>query len=86
MPVFDFKNEPVDKKDAVCTYTAFDSHNDAPSAEKPLMVLDNSAKEWKHHSTGFFTNPNKRTSFEFEEENGVISADILKIDTGPVPF
>ena len=72
MPVFDFKNEPVDKKDAVCTYEAFDSVNDAPDAEHPLMVLDNSAREWKHHSTGFFTNPNKRTSFEFEEEGGLI--------------
>lgn len=81
MPVFDFKNEPVDKKDAVCTYTAFDSHNETPDADHPLMVLDHSAREWKHHSTGFFTNPNKRTSFEFEEEGGTVSADILSIDS-----
>ena len=81
MPVFDFKNEPVDKAEAVITYTAFDSHNEVPSFENPLMVLDNKVKEWKHHSTGFFTNPNKRTSFEFEEEGGMISADILTIDS-----
>ena len=41
MPVFDFKNEPVDKAEAVTTYTAFDSHNEVPSFANPLMVLDN---------------------------------------------
>ena len=81
MPVFDFKNEPVSKADAVITYTAFDSRNEVPSFENPLMILDNTVREWKHHSTGFFTNPNKRTSFEFEEEDGSVSADILEIDS-----
>lgn len=81
MPVFDFKNEPVSKEDAVCTYVTFESRNEMPDADHPLMVLDHSEKEWKHHSTGFFTNPNKRTSFEFEEEDGVKSADILRIDS-----
>ena len=51
MPVFDFKNEPVSKAEAVCTYSTFDSHNETPDFEHPLMVLDNTAKEWKHHST-----------------------------------
>ena len=37
-------------------------------------------KKWKHHSCGAFTNPLKRTSFEFKEEEGISSADILQID------
>lgn len=28
-----------------------------------------------------FTNPIKRTSFEFDEEDGVVSADIIRIDS-----
>ena len=28
----------------------------------------------------FFTNPIKKTSFEFDEEDGTVSADILQID------
>ena len=37
-------------------------------------------RSWRHHSCGIFTNPAKRTAFEFKEEGGVISADIRKID------
>ncbi len=44
------------------------------------MVLDNTKKQWKHHSSGVFTNPIKRTSFAFDEEEGTISADIIRID------
>ena len=36
---------------------------------------------WNHHSTGVFTNPIKRTSFEFEREDGVVSSDIITIDS-----
>ena len=45
------------------------------------MVLDNRKKKWNHHSSGIFTNPCKRTSFEFNEDDGTVSADILKIDS-----
>ncbi|MDD3279611.1 MAG: AAA family ATPase [Lachnospiraceae bacterium] len=80
MPVFDF-NTPANKKtDAVCTYTVFRSNNAVPSAEHPIMVLDNSIHTWKHHSCGIFTNPCKQTAFEFDEEHGTVSADILQID------
>ncbi|MCI8308331.1 MAG: AAA family ATPase [Lachnospiraceae bacterium] len=81
MPVFDFKNEPVDKKGGECTYTSFHSYENEATPEKPIMVLDNSRRKWKHHSTGIFTNPVKRTSFEFDEEDGTVSADILRIDS-----
>ena len=81
MPVFDFKESPVDKKDAVCTYKTFKSTNSLPSADCPLMTLDNKNATWNHHSTGVFTNPIKRTSFEFEREDGVVSSDIITIDS-----
>lgn len=81
MPVFDFKSSPDGKKEPVCTYTAFCSKETAASPERPLLVLDGTAKEWAHHSCGVFTNPNIRTSFEFEEEGGTVSADILRIDS-----
>ena len=44
------------------------------------MILDNKIRKWDHHSCGVFTNPVKRTSFEFQQEDGTVSADILKID------
>ncbi len=81
MPVFDFNDAPDPKnRNSVVTYTTFLSNESEASAEKPILLLDNSKKEWKHHSNGKFTNPIKRTSFEFEEEGGAVSADILKID------
>lgn len=80
MPVFDFKAQKEDKKE-INTYTTFSSSESEASAEKPMLLLDNSRREWKHHSCGVFTNPVKRTSFEFQEEDGVISTDILQIDS-----
>ncbi len=80
MPVFDFKNSPEEKNKSVCTYTIFKSSESEPSPEKPIMIIDNHIQQWKHHSFGVFTNPIKRTCFEFKEENGVVSADILQID------
>ncbi len=80
MPVFDFTNVPKDKAQAVCTYETFRSSEGCPTAEKPLLLLDNRGRAWKHHSWGMFTNPGKRTSFEFQEEDGMVSADILRMD------
>ena len=83
MPVFDFSGAS-DKKSGVqseCTYTTFQSNEKETSPEKPIMILDNSSRQWKHHSCGIFTNPIKRTSFEFKEDDGVFSADIISIDS-----
>ena len=80
MPVFDFKNEPADKNQSVCTYTTFRSNESEPSPENPIMLIANTQRQWKHHSNGVFTNPVKRTTFEFKEDDGVMSADILQID------
>ena len=80
MPVFDFTNAPADKKQGGCTYETIRSNEAQPTAEQPIMLLDNAARAWKHHSCGVFTNPSKRTSFEFQEEDGTFSADIRRID------
>lgn len=81
MPVFDFTHAPADTRPADCTYTAFPSSESSPSPESPILVLDNQFHKGKHHSCGVFTNPVKRTAFEFDEENGTVSADILRIDS-----
>lgn len=81
MPVFDFKNTTTDKKVAECTYTTFRSNENTPSPENPILLIDNSVQKWEHNSYGIFTNPVKRTTFEFKENGGTISADILKIDS-----
>ena len=81
MPVFDFSGASASKAEAKCTYTTFHSSHTKPSPEQPIMVLDNKERQWKHHSCGIFTNPIKRTSFEFKEDDGVFSADIISIDS-----
>lgn len=81
MPVFDFSNTSSNAKTpAECTYTVFYSNESSPSPDRPILVLDNRLRAWKHHSCGIFTNPVKRTSFEFDEEGGTVCADILQID------
>ncbi|MDO4519719.1 MAG: AAA family ATPase [Eubacteriales bacterium] len=80
MPVFDFNSEPDQKKQPVCTYTTYQSDETTATPERPILILDNSQRQWKHHSTGIFTNQVKRSSFEFNEEDGVVSADILRVD------
>ena len=80
MPVFDFKDKPLDNEAAVCTYTTFSSTVTEPDREHPIMVLE-AAGQLKHHSNGMFVNPIKRTSFEYHKDNEKISFDILKIDS-----
>lgn len=80
MPVFDFNDTPVDKNAGECTFEVFASNETNPTAQNPILVID-SKRQWKHHSTGMFTNPVKRTTFEFNEEDGVIAADILRVDS-----
>ena len=80
MPVFDFTNTPDAKNPPECTYTIFRSNASEASPEKPMLLLDNQKRRWKHHSCGIFTNPVKGTAFEFKEEDGTYRADILQID------
>ena len=78
MPVFDFNNKPDKNSHGECTYTMLFSNASEATAESPILLLDNQSRQWKHHSCGVFTNPVKRTSFEFDEEDGKVSADILQ--------
>lgn len=80
MPVFDFSETSDNKNDSECTYTTFRSNETTASPDRPILVLDNHKRRWKHHSCGVFTNPAKRTTFEFTEEDGTVSADILRMD------
>ena len=82
MPVFDFNDEPKEEKKAPeCTYTVIRSNETEASPEHPILVLDNSSRKWEHHSWGVFTNPVRKTAFEFQTEGGgTVSADILKVD------
>ena len=80
MPVFDFNDVSDERNHAECTYTTFRSDAGEATPEQPILLLDNHIRQWKHHSIGVFTNPVKRSSFEFEEEDGKFSADILEID------
>ena len=80
MPVFDFSNSADEKREAECTYVTFRSNSAETSLEQPILILDNRRREWKHHSCGVFMNQSKRTAFEFKEEDGTVSADILQVD------
>ena len=81
MPVFDFSSKPDSKNPSICTFTTFQSNESNPTPENPIMLIDNQQQKWAHHSNGIFTNPVKRTTFEFQTDNGTVSADILKIDS-----
>ncbi|MDO4523240.1 MAG: AAA family ATPase [Eubacteriales bacterium] len=80
MPVFDFNHAPDDVRPSECTYTIFQSNESDPTPEIPILLLDNTQCQWPHHSCGKFTNPVKRTSFEFDNDTGTVSADILQMD------
>ncbi len=81
MPVFDF-NAVNDQKtgDGVCTYSIFRTDAGEVDADHPILVLDNTAQQWAHHSDGLFLNPIKRSAFEFKVSGAAMQADILKID------
>ena len=81
MRVFDFSSTPDAKNPSICTYTTFQSNESNPSPENPILLIDNKKQKWEHHSIGIFTNPVKRTSFEFQTDHGTVSADVLKIDS-----
>ena len=76
MPVFDFSNSPEKTKVSECTYTVFRTNAPFTSPDQPILILDTKEKAFPHHPCGIFTNPSKRTSFEFkdEEESFILSA------------
>ena len=81
MPVFDFSNSSNENTEPVCTYTTFMNNAKEKTAQEPILVLDNSKRQWAHHAMGKFTNQVFRTSFEFKEDGETYVADILKVDS-----
>ena len=80
MPVFDFSSSSSSSKEQakpVCTYTSFLSDAKEKTPEEPILVLDNTKRQWSHHASA---NQSKRTAFEFNDTDGTWSADILRVD------
>ena len=48
MPVFDFSGSDNKNKNIV-TYETFQSSERTATAEKPIMLLENSTRKWAHH-------------------------------------
>ena len=63
------------------TYTTFKSDNPTASPENPILVLDNAEKQWDETSFGLFTNPYKKTAFDFQIDGESFTSNILKIDS-----
>lgn len=62
MPVFDFSNTTEEKKACECTYTTFQSNENTASAKYPILVLDNTAKQWKYSFLRSVHEPDKAHS------------------------
>lgn len=80
MPVFDFTHTPEGTAPAKCSYVTFQSNEKNPTIESPLMVLEKLEEGCTHHPIGLFTNPIKKTAFEYEGKNGTTSVEILRMD------
>lgn len=80
MPVFDFNSDPGEKAQAVCTYKTFNSSSTLASEDHPIMMIDNKAGKFTHHTSGIFVNPIKRTSFQILDDEKT-TCDILTIDS-----
>ena len=80
MPVFDFVDKPKEDKKSQCTYTVFSSNEPYADEKHPILILDHSRQEWKHHSNGTFLNQNTQTAFAFDVDGMTINADILRVD------
>ncbi len=84
--VFDLKSLREAKKakspdGPVCTYTTFDSEADTANPEHPFLILRQpSGEKLKHHVTGNFMNPSRRTGFEYKTGAGPEYTDIVRVD------
>lgn len=81
MAVFDFNDNKKDSKSVVVTYEVFDSNRRSADCDNPILIIDNSKREWAHHSSGMFQSPLKGSGFEFRVDDTVLVSDIIKIDS-----
>lgn len=85
--VFDFSADEENKNAAEAnpiTYKIFYSDVSLPTPREPIMVLANPGGKFKHHISGHFMDPAKRTAFASDDPN--VKADITKIDARFVEF
>lgn len=80
MAVFEF-GDKVDYNDGTVDYEVFDSKMRSASIDNPILVIDNSLKEWAHHSSGLFISPTKGSGFQFLIDDTSIDARILRVDS-----
>ncbi len=90
--VFDFSAAAEEQKEGgtavktavtaeeIRTYTTFRSDAEVADAEHPLLVLKNDRGELRHHTSGSFELPEKRTSFHFMVNGTPAETDIAEID------
>ena len=84
--VFDFSASEEEQKAAkavqeeIRTYVTFRSESEEADAEHPLLILDNARGQLRHHTSGSFELPEKRTSFHFMDNGTPAETDIRKID------
>ncbi len=80
MAVFEF-NSKNDNNNEVVNFEVFDSDRRSADSDNPILIIDNSSKEWAHHSSGMFMSPLKGSGFEFRIDETIEEADIVKVDS-----
>ncbi len=90
--VFDFSAAAEEQKESgtavktavtaeeIRTYTTFRSDAEVADAEHPLLILKNDRGDLRHHTSGSFELPEKRTSFHFMANGTPAETDIAQID------
>ena len=80
MAVFEF-NSKKDTADEVVDFEVFDSDRRSADSDNPILIIDNTAREWAHHSSGMFLSPHKGSGFEFRVDDKIEVADIIRVDS-----
>ena len=80
MLVYDSNSTSAGSSAFECTYTTYNSDNNKATKEHPILVLDNEQRKWENNSVGMFSNPYKKTAFEFQMEDANILSNILRVD------
>ncbi len=80
MPVFDFSEEENLVEEKQGSFQLFQSSKNYADKENPILIIDNTKKEWPHHASGMFSSPLKGAYFDFQMDEGVLASDIISCD------
>ena len=69
------------KKKENASWELFHTETNFTDAEHPILVLEDPEHVIPHHQTGAFTNPERKTAFEYVAEGRPHSAKILYLDS-----